>query len=242
MGREEALSLAVGLAEALRKEREIELVVCPPYVHLDALRAELAETPIAIGAQNMHQEDEGAYTGEVSAGMLKDVGCRFVIIGHSERRQYYNETYADVNAKVKQAFRYGLTPIVCVGEALEQRKEGKAEEIVRTQVACALEDVDVPESGRLVVAYEPIWAIGTGETATPDQAQSMHKVIRRFLNDCLGERGLASPILYGGSMKPHNAGELLAQADIDGGLIGGASLDAADFSAIVEAGKSLASS
>jgi triosephosphate isomerase len=184
----------------------------------------------------MHEEDYGAFTGEISAPMLRSVGCQYVILGHSERRQYFGETDRGVNTKIKQAYAHDLVPIVCVGETLDQRKSGRAEEVVRTQLDGALDGIAVDDPALLVVAYEPVWAIGTGETATPQQAQEMHALIRRLLTDRYGESmASAIEILYGGSVKPHNAAELFSQQDVTGGLIGGASLKAEDFVAIVRA-------
>ncbi len=235
--RREAVSLVDDLKRLVGEEEDVQIAVCPPFVHLGELQPLLDGTSIALGAQNMHFEDEGAFTGEISASMLREVGCVFVILGHSERRQSFNETYVEINAKVKQALSYGLKPIVCVGEALAQRKAGQAEEIVRTQASCALEGVTLTSAADLVLAYEPIWAIGTGETATPEQAQSIHATLRQWLIDSFPEVGHSLQILYGGSMKPQNAADLLAQPDINGGLVGGASLKADDFAAIVEAGR-----
>jgi triosephosphate isomerase len=190
---------------------------------------------VAVGAQDMHADDEGAYTGDVSAPMLTSVGCEYVILGHSERREYYDETDAEVNQKVKQARAHDLVPIVCVGETLAQRKAGDAESVVREQVDGALADVSIESSDALVVAYEPVWAIGTGESAAPEQAQAMHAVIRGDLTERFGaDVADGVPLLYGGSMKPHNAHGLLSQPDIDGGLIGSASLAAESFLCIAE--------
>ncbi|RMH65355.1 MAG: triose-phosphate isomerase [Bacteroidetes bacterium] len=234
------LPAAVALAEAVVKEvgdpGDVQVAVCPPFISLAAVHEVVDGSPVRLGAQNMHFEEQGAYTGEVSAAMLTSVGCTYVILGHSERRQYFGETDALVNQKVKQARRHGLVPIVCIGETLDQREAGEAEAVVRTQVAGALEGIDVEDPSTLVLAYEPVWAIGTGRTATPEQAQAMHAFIRGLLRERYGEATAAAiHVLYGGSMKPGNAAELLAQADVDGGLIGGASLKAADFAAIVRA-------
>lgn len=227
-----AAAVAGGASEAGDALDGVGLAVCPPYVHLPAVRDALAGSPVALGAQNMHAEESGAYTGEISASMLTSVGCTYVILGHSERRQYYGETDAGVNEKVQRAHAHGLVPIVCVGETLDQRKAGDAQQVVRAQLTGALDDVSLDASDALVVAYEPVWAIGTGETATPEQAQSMHAYIREVLDGMYGDAGAGVDILYGGSMKPHNAAELLSQDDVDGGLIGGASLKAESFLAI----------
>ena len=212
----------------------VNVAVCPPFVSLQSVAGELAGSHVALGAQNMHQENAGAYTGEVSAAMLRSVGCHYVILGHSERRLYFEETDELVNAKVKQAMRNGLVPIICVGETLDERDRGEEEAVVLRQVQGALADIVVEDGSLAVIAYEPVWAIGTGRTATPDQAQSMHAFIRGLLVGAFGST-VASQImiLYGGSMKPSNAPDLLGRPDIDGGLIGGASLKAEDFIALV---------
>ncbi|MDX1619042.1 MAG: triose-phosphate isomerase [Balneolaceae bacterium] len=213
----------------------LDVLVCPPFVSLAAASDEIGERGgVHLGGQNLHFEDEGAYTGEVSAEMLKESGCDYVIVGHSERREYFAETDKTVNLKVNKAVEAGLKPIVCVGESLEQRKAGKHEQLVRKQVQAALNGVESASASDVVIAYEPIWAIGTGETATPEQAQEMHRMIRGELSELYdGETGDSIRILYGGSMKPHNAEELLGQPDVDGGLIGGASLKADSFADII---------
>ena len=234
--RELAQRVAEGVTERGDALRGVEVAVCPPHISLAAVGDAVDGSPVTYGAQNMHAEDEGAFTGEVSALMLQSVGCAYVILGHSERRKYYDETDAEVNAKVKQALRHDLVPIVCVGETKAQRDAGDAEAVVRTQVTGALDEVDIDAADQLVIAYEPVWAIGTGDTATPEQAQDMHAFVRRVLADAYGDDISADVrILYGGSMKPHNAAELLAQPDLDGGLIGGASLQADSFLAIADA-------
>lgn len=214
---------------------EIDGLVCPPMISLATASVELRNLPgIALGAQNVHFEDNGAYTGEVSTEMLKEVNCEYVILGHSERRQYFGETDTTVNSKVKKALKDDIKPIICVGESLKQRKAGEHELRVRKQVQAALIGIEEADAGNLVIAYEPIWAIGTGETATPDQAQEMHQMIRSVLADEYGTDAADQiRILYGGSMKPHNAEELLSQPDVDGGLIGGASLKADSFADII---------
>jgi triosephosphate isomerase len=227
-----AREIASGVADATGDFDGVGLAVCPPYVHLSPIADILADVPVAVGAQNVHAEEEGAYTGEVSAAMLTSAGCTHVIVGHSERREYFGETDADVRAKIVQARAHDLTPIVCVGESIEERRAGDAPSVVRRQLAGALDGVDVASADDLIVAYEPIWAIGTGETATPDQAQEMHALIRENLSDRYGTLAGDVEILYGGSMKPHNAAELLEQPDVTGGLVGGASLQADDFLAI----------
>lgn len=234
------------LAEAVRLASEVgravdgaadavAVAVCPPFVSLEAAAEIIRDTPVRLGAQNMHAEEAGAFTGEISAPMLASVGCHYVILGHSERRQLFGETDEGVNRKVKAALRHGLIPIVCVGETLDEREAGDEEQVVSRQVAAAFDGVRVDEASDLVVAYEPVWAIGTGRTASPEQAQAMHRHLRERLAAALGETGRAVEILYGGSVKPGNAAELFAQPDIDGGLIGGASLDAESFAEIVKA-------
>ncbi len=234
-GRALAQNIADRLSTSSHSYDGVDFLVCPPYVHLPTVLDALEGAPVAVGAQDMHAEDEGAYTGDVSAPMLTSVGCTHVILGHSERREYYDETDAAVNRKVKQARAHDLVPIVCVGETLAQREAGDAESVVREQVDGALADVSIESSDALVVAYEPVWAIGTGESAAPEQAQAMHAVIRGDLTERFGADVAGGvPLLYGGSMKPHNAHGLLSQPDIDGGLIGSASLAAESFLGIAE--------
>jgi triosephosphate isomerase len=234
---------AVALAKATRAEignpGQVRVAFCPPAISLYPVSAVLNDSTIGLGAQNMYHEEAGAYTGEVSAQMLLSVGCSYVILGHSERRQYFGETDEGVRLKAAKALVSGLTPIVCVGESLEERDAGQEQVVVKAQVLKALEGLPVRDSDQVVVAYEPVWAIGTGRTASPQQAQEMHAYIRILLTHCFGG-GLseAIQILYGGSMKPGNASELLAEQDVDGGLIGGASLDATAFAAIVHAAQS----
>ncbi len=229
----EARDLARAVASSVRDMETVDVAVCPPFVHLVEVSAELRGSHVRLGAQNMHSANAGAFTGEVSARMLKSVGCHYVIIGHSERRQYFGETDIGVNVKVRQALDHGLLPIVCVGELLEERQAGREKEVVSEQVRGALAGMDAIQPGSLVVAYEPVWAIGTGETATPATAQDMHRFVRSLLREVQGAD--SALILYGGSMKPGNARALLQQPDIDGGLIGGASLRADTFAAIVAA-------
>lgn len=229
-----AVDLARQVVEGLPETGRVDVAVCPPFIALDAVGRVLDDKGVHLGAQNMFYEEEGAYTGEVSASMLRSVGCRYVILGHSERRQYFGETDEGVNKKAKQAIAHSLVPIVCVGETLEQRETGKERQVVEEQVRRGLEGIGSTSADQFVIAYEPVWAIGTGRTATSEQAQEMHAFIRELLQDQFGS-DVASEvrILYGGSMKPSNAPELLAQPDVNGGLIGGASLKAADFLSIV---------
>jgi triosephosphate isomerase (TIM) len=215
----------------------VEIVLCPPFVCLSAVVQTIQGTRLAVGGQNLFWEKEGAYTGEVSAPMLKAVGCSHVIIGHSERRQYFGETDENVNRKLKAALTAGLQPIVCVGEVLPEREAGLTEEVLTRQCRIAFSDISSSEAAPLVVAYEPVWAIGTGKTATPDMAADAHRVIRAQAARAFGEdTATRLRILYGGSVKPENAGTLMAQSEIDGALVGGASLDPKSFAAIVAAG------
>lgn len=231
-----ARQLASAVVAGVGNPDPVQVAVCPPFINLDATYGVLHGTPIRLGAQHMHEEISGAFTGEISAPMLRAVGCHFVILGHSERRQYFGETDAAVNKKINQALAHLLVPIVCVGESLLEREGNLETEIVSGQVRAALEGISPGSSEHLVIAYEPVWAIGTGRTATPDQAQEMHAVIRAILIEQVGQDlGAAIQILYGGSMKPENAADLLGMQDIDGGLIGGASLKAEDFAMIVRA-------
>jgi triosephosphate isomerase len=231
----DAQDLAAGVKLDLADCREVDVVLCPPFTALKAVGEVIEDTSIKLGAQNVHFEPDGAYTGEISTGMLRDLYCHYVILGHSERRMYFGETDEIVNKKVKAALAATLYPIVCVGETLEQREAGRAEAVVRTQLEQGLAGLGADLS-KIIIAYEPVWAIGTGVTATPDQAQDMHAFIRKVLAE-LGGNDIADGIRiqYGGSMKPANAPELLGQPDIDGGLIGGAALDARSFAEIVRA-------
>jgi triosephosphate isomerase len=233
LGHADAVGLAADVVRATDDATgAVGVAVCPPAVWLDAVAERLRGSGVRLGAQNVHPEDAGAFTGEVSPPMLRDLGVHYAIVGHSERRQLFGETSAFVAEKVRAAQAAGLVPILCVGETLEERESGDAEATVLDQLASSLEGVG---SADLVVAYEPVWAIGTGQTATPDQAQAMHAAIR----GALAERfpGADIDILYGGSVKPGNAAELFAQPDLDGALVGGASLDAESFAAIVAAAK-----
>lgn len=209
-----------------------QVVICPPYIYLPEMSNRLVKSPIQLGAQNLSDYSEGAYTGEISAEMLLDTGCNYVIVGHSERRALFNESNDLVARKAERAIKAGLTAVVCVGETLEQRQQGVTEQIIAEQLAPVLAILGLEaNSDKLVIAYEPVWAIGTGETATPEQAQNVHAFIRAQLGQGLKD----VPLLYGGSVKPGNAAELFAEKDIDGGLIGGASLVAEDFLSICRA-------
>jgi len=212
-----------------------EVVVCPPCIDLCAAVEAVKGSNVAIGAQNLHWEKEGAYTGEVSAGMLLAAGCTHVIIGHSERRQYFGETDDTVNLKLKTALEAGLTPIVCVGEVLEEREAGLTEDVLRRQCLRAFHAISAKKVAKLVVAYEPVWAIGTGKTATPQLASEAHLLIRGEAAKAFGQASADNlRILYGGSVKPENAKALMAEEEIDGALVGGASLDPKSFGAIVK--------
>lgn len=212
---------------------QVNAVVCVPAPYFEQLRTWSASTSLAVGSQDVSQHTSGAYTGELSCGMLKDFGVRYAIVGHSERRQYHGETDAVVAAKAKQALANGITPIVCVGETLAERDAGSTDEVVKRQLAAVIHEVGHCVS-EMVVAYEPVWAIGTGRTASPEQAQAVHAVLRAQLAAATQHAERVS-ILYGGSMNAGNAAALLAQADIDGGLIGGAALKPADFLTILQA-------
>jgi triosephosphate isomerase (TIM) len=212
-----------------------EIAVCPPFVCLPAALDAAKESSVAIGGQNLHWEKEGAYTGEVSAAMLLATGCTHVIIGHSERRQYFGETDDTVNLKLKTALEAGLTPIVCVGEVLEEREAGLTEDVLRRQCLRAFHAISGKKAGKLVVAYEPVWAIGTGKTATPQLAAEAHVLIRGEAAKAFGDKMAESlRILYGGSVKPENARSLMSEEEIDGALVGGASLNATSFAAIIK--------
>lgn len=238
----DAAELLEGLIEKKSEINEnVDVLVCPPFVSIGMAVKYLYDTDIQVGAQNLHYEENGAYTGEISGSMLAESGCNYVVIGHSERRQYFGETDTTVNKRVHKAIEHKLAPIVCVGESLDQRKSDEHFSLVKNQVTAALHDVSEKEVLDVVIAYEPIWAIGTGETATPDQAQEMHEHIRSILADLYDEDTAEQiNILYGGSMKPGNANELLSLQDVDGGLIGGASLDADSFSEIITIAEDLA--
>ncbi|MEM7379077.1 MAG: triose-phosphate isomerase [Pseudomonadota bacterium] len=214
---------------------EVDLLVCPSFTLLSAVNNVLSGSSVALGAQNLSGQPEGAFTGEVSGDMLAECGCAFVIVGHSERRTLFGETDADVSRKVDQALASGLTPIVCVGESLAERDDGRAFEVVRRQLDGALSDVSDAQLEACVLAYEPVWAIGTGRSASPEQAQAVHAEMRDWLSRRGESIARAVRTLYGGSVKPDNAGALFAQPDVDGALVGGASLVGQDFLAIARA-------
>ncbi len=213
---------------------DVDIAVCPPYTALAAASEALNDSKIDLGAQDMHYETEGAFTGEISPLMLKDVGCRYVILGHSERRIIFKETNELVNKKVLAALKYSFIPIVCIGETLEEREARKAFEVVKKQFDESLANLDAKEMERVVIAYEPVWAIGTGRTATPEQAEQMHSYIRRLLHEKCGEEiSQKVKILYGGSVKPDNVVQLMEKPNVDGALVGGASIKAESFIQIV---------
>lgn len=233
----EAEALARQVAAGAKQAKGVEVVLCPPYTALEAVRRAIQTTAVQLGGQDMFWEASGAYTGEVSGPMLLDAGCSYVIIGHSERRQFFGETNETVNRKVKAALAAGLKPIVCVGETLPEREAGKVESIVSEHVRMGLAGLSPEQLSKVVVAYEPVWAIGTGKTATPEQAQEVHHLIRRLLTEMAGSQVAETMrIQYGGSVKPDNVKQLMAQPDIDGALVGGASLKSDSFLALVNYG------
>ncbi len=231
----DAVALVKQLQSLLEEhDDEAEVVVCPPFTALPAVAGALKGSRIGLGAQNMHWEKEGAFTGEVSPLMLKDVGCRYVILGHSERRQYFGEADPQVNRKLKTALEHRLIPILCVGETLAEREEGLTLQVVGGQLKGGLSGVSAQAGERVAVAYEPVWAIGTGRMATPEQAEEVHAFIRKRLTEHWGETAATKiRILYGGSVKPDNIDALMAEPEIDGALVGGASLKADTFARIV---------
>jgi triosephosphate isomerase len=212
-----------------------KVILCPPFTSLALAQTLISGTAIALGAQNMYLEDEGAFTGEISPKMLRAVGCSYVILGHSERRQYFGETNEFINRKARKALASGLIPIICVGETLEQREKNITDQVVTTQVRAVLKEMTSSDAERIIIAYEPVWAIGTGKTATPQQAEEVHLLIRKVLGQ-MHSLATAEKIViqYGGSVKPENSLDLLSQADIDGALVGGACLKAESFIAIIE--------
>lgn len=214
---------------------DVDILLCPPAVNIPVLVDILKDTRVHVGAQNLHQEVKGAYTGETAAEMITGAGANYVLIGHSERRQYFHETNELVRAKTIRALDASLTPVVCIGETLDERESGKMKDVILTQLGGAFKDFTEEMFTKVVIAYEPVWAIGTGRTASPDQAQEVHRLIRLTIQSQFGEKAAdKTRILYGGSVKVENARDLLSQEDIDGALIGGASLKVEDFTAIIE--------
>lgn len=231
----EAVSLAKAVKKALSGESKVDIVLCPPFTALSEVAKTIAKSNLMLGGQDCHWEKSGAYTGEISALMLKDMGCRYSIVGHSERRQYFNETNESVNKKAIALIKEGISPIMCVGENLEEREKGKTFEIVENHVRGGLKGISALDMLKIVIAYEPVWAIGTGKTATPGQAEEVHKLIRDILSKLYNaETASLVRIQYGGSVKPDNISELMNEPDIDGALVGGASLDADSFIKIVK--------
>ena len=231
----ESLELVTLLKRGVRDTQSVDIVVCPPYTALSDVSEALLETEIRVGAQDLYWEEKGAFTGEVSATLLKDAGATFVIVGHSERRQFFHETHETVNRKTKAALNAGLTPITCVGETLSEREKDMTFKVLEAQLAGAFIDFSGPDAQKVVLAYEPVWAIGSGRVATPQQAQEVHAFIRGWLGKRFGRDTANSiRIQYGGSVKPDNIAELMREEDIDGALIGGASLDAQSFLDIVK--------
>ncbi|MFC1465308.1 MAG: triose-phosphate isomerase [Candidatus Brachytrichaceae bacterium NZ_4S206] len=232
----EAYDLAIELVTGLRAVRETEVALCPPFVALMAVKSAIANTMIKLGAQNMHDQDKGAFTGEISPVMLTGL-ADYVILGHSERRQHFGESDAFINRKVLAALKHGLQPILCIGETLEQNERGETEAVLAQQVRADLAGVAVEDATKIVIAYEPVWAIGTGRAATADDAQHRCAFVRAQLCDLFGSAADVMRIQYGGSVTPANAREILSKPDVDGALVGGASLKADDFIAIVQAAK-----
>lgn len=233
-----AVELAEEVVADFANETAVDVVLCPPFTALAAVAQVVEGTQVAVGAQNVYPQDSGAYTGEIDPNALVEVGCKYVILGHSERRQYFKESDEFINEKVKITLERGLVPIMCCGETMEERKQGVTHDVVRRHVLKGLADIDTDIITRVVIAYEPVWAIGTGLTAEPKDAEEVHAFIRELLAEKHGRAAAeAIRIQYGGSVKPDNAKELFSQPNIDGGLIGGASLKADSFRAIVEGGR-----
>ncbi len=231
----ESIPLITDLTEFLKDYRKTEIVICPPYTSLWVARELIQDSNILLGAQNLYFQNDGAYTGEISARMLQNIGCSYVILGHSERREYFQENSKDIARKVQQALDFGLKPIICVGEKLKERNEGIAQKVVKEEVEAIFSILKPLDAGRAVFAYEPIWAIGTGKAATPRDAQDMIKYLRKLLKDKYGKKIAEQVrILYGGSVNPDNIKALMAEPDIDGALVGGASLQADTFARLVK--------
>lgn len=230
----EAVNLVKTIAAGVRGLGEVDVVVCPPFTVLDAVRSTLEKTNIGLGAQNMYSEPEGAFTGEISPNMLKEVGCRYVILGHSERRKIFKERDELINKKVLAALKYNLIPIVCIGETLEERERGETMPVIERQFRDSLKGIEKSDWKKTVMAYEPVWAIGTGKNATAGQAEEVHARIRALLKSAGGDVADEIRVIYGGSIKPENFSEIIAQPNVDGGLVGGASLKAESFIEIVK--------
>ena len=233
--RDEARATVREILKLMGDTAAVDVVICPPFTALSAVHEVLTDSVVQLGAQNVHWEDEGAYTGEVSVPLLLDCGCRYVIIGHSERRHSFHESDEMIQHKLEKVLTTDLLPILCIGESLEAREADRVEDVVVGQLERALRQLTDPQTSRIIIAYEPVWAIGTGRTATPEMAESVHQIIRNWLQShCSEEIAAQMRILYGGSVTPENAGQLMAQEDIDGTLVGGASLDAPSFAKIVQ--------
>jgi len=236
LSRAECVAIASGLAEKIGVESSVEVGICPASVYLEAVATALGDSAIGLGGQDMYFEDSGAFTGEISSAMLLDVGCRYVILGHSERRHVIGESNELINKKTLKALAAGLTPIVCVGETLEEREADKTQQVIQEQFDLSLASVTAEQMEQIVIAYEPVWAIGTGKTASPEQAEQVHLDLRKLMESRYNaEVASKVRIQYGGSVKPSNAAELLGQPNIDGALVGGAALKVEDFCAIIAA-------
>ncbi len=232
---DESVDMVKNLKELVKDVTETEIVVCPPFVSISPVVNALQDSNISVGAQNCHWEDKGAFTGEIAPPMLAAAGCTYVIIGHSERRKYFHETNEHVNRKAKALYEHSLIPIICVGETLDQREDNKTMDVVEEQIRGCLADIPVDKMLSTVIAYEPVWAIGTGKTASPEQAQEVHAFIRNLLNELYGKDNAQQiRIQYGGSVKPDNIASLMEMDDIDGALVGGASLEAESFAKIIK--------
>lgn len=229
---EEAIKLVEGI-KAFDLDQDVEAVLCVPFTDLKVVKDQLKDSDIKLGAQNMHWEEDGAFTGEISPLMLKELGVDYVILGHSERRQYFNESDETVNKKMKSALKHGLKPIVCVGETLEEREAKEEKEVVKKQILEAFKDIEEKEIENIVIAYEPIWAIGTGKTASSDDANNMIGFIRETIGQVYGDKKNIIRIQYGGSVKPSNVADLMNKEEVDGALVGGASLKAEDFVGLI---------
>lgn len=228
--------LAAGVVKGLAGNTGVTVAVCPPFPFLARIAQVVKDTPVALGAQNCYLKDDGAFTGEVGPAMLVDIGCKYVIVGHSERRQIFKETDEFINAKAHAALKAGLKVILCIGETLDERKANKTESVLDSQLTGSLAKITAESLSNMVIAYEPVWAIGTGLNATPQQAQDAHAFVRKRVGQMCGDTAAQSLVIqYGGSVKPDNAATLLSQPDVDGALVGGASLKAEDFLAIVRA-------
>ena len=237
LSKQDAVELANALATAIADSSNVDVAVCPSFGYLDAVKTALGDSAVKLGGQNLNPNDAGAFTGEMSGTMLADLGCDLVIVGHSERRELFGECDQVVNTKVKAGLQHGLHVILCVGETLAEREAGETNNIVGTEVLGSLADITSEQMDNITIAYEPIWAIGTGKVATPEQAEQVHAHIRSILTERFGDEvAQATRIQYGGSVKPGNAQELLSQPNIDGALVGGASLDAESFLGIIQHG------